>query len=191
VLALGGPPKSRPSSGRHGGGGCSGSRGRSHSHRRLPLGYSRFDDARNRHRAVVKSGVDDLQVEDTRSVGTTRSSWERGPQVDGWLAAKQMAFATVLSLTPSARAIALSLISSARSSWTFAAMLRYTGTPVACVIITSTGIAAAVRILCVRVPVRRLADTPAPPAPGGCVRRWPAARAFRRCSRRASRRPLR
>jgi hypothetical protein len=66
-------------------------------------------------RAVVKSGVDDLQVETLARSGH-QSWWERGPQVDGWLAAKQMAFATVLSLTPSARAIALSLIPSARRS---------------------------------------------------------------------------
>ncbi len=60
-------------------------------------------------------------------------------------------FATVLSLTPIARAIRRSLRPSSRRSRAFGAIARYTGDEPASMIDTRTGIAAAVRILCVRV----------------------------------------
>ena len=60
-------------------------------------------------------------------------------------------FATVLSLTPIARAIARSLIPSSRRCAALAAISRNAGVEPASTIVTTTGIEAAVRILCVRV----------------------------------------
>ena len=62
-----------------------------------------------------------------------------------------IAFATVLSLTPSARAIALSLILRSRSCIAFSATCTYIGASARSTTTASTGIAPAVRILCVRV----------------------------------------
>jgi hypothetical protein len=66
-------------------------------------------------------------------------------------AARWMAFATVLSLTLSARAMALSLIPSSRRWTAFSPISRYTGIEPESRISAVTGIAAAVRILCERV----------------------------------------
>ncbi len=60
-------------------------------------------------------------------------------------------FATVLSLTPMARAMARSLRPSSRRCAAFSRMSRYAGVEPVSTTDTLTGIAAAVRILCVRV----------------------------------------
>lgn len=61
------------------------------------------------------------------------------------------AFASVLSLTRSAWAIARSLIPSSRRCFALSAIRTETGSPAWSMIAASTGMFAAVRILCVRV----------------------------------------